>query len=75
MKKYRLITSPERCAGCLMCKLACSEYYTGRADLARARLDITGSGADRRIEFLTSCTNCGICADCCGYSAIRKVPK
>ncbi len=74
MKKFDIKVATERCTGCLMCQLACSDYRTNVFNPSLACVVIDVSGLDCSIHFTEECDECGICADYCFYGALHKEP-
>ncbi len=73
-KKFDIQVATERCTGCLMCQLACSDHRSKVFNPSLARLMIEVSGLDCSIRFAEECDRCGICVDYCFYGALHKEP-
>ncbi len=68
----RILTKPEKCAGCWRCQLTCSWNFLGRFSPLEAWIKVqrTGSGYDYQISFTEDCTNCGLCVESCSFGAL-----
>ncbi len=75
MGKFKIQVTTERCTGCLLCQLACSELYTRVFNPSAARIRVDVSGVDCSIRFTEECNDCGICVDYCFYGALQKTQK
>ena len=74
MKKFDIRIATQRCTGCLMCQLACSEHHTKVFNPSLSRILVEVSGVDCSIRFSDECNKCGICVDYCFYEALDKTP-
>ncbi|MCD6569757.1 MAG: hypothetical protein J7L53_03545 [Deltaproteobacteria bacterium] len=75
MNKFKIEATPERCTGCLICQLVCSEIYTKRFNPSMARIKVDILGVDCLISFTEECNECGVCVDHCLYGALKKIPR
>lgn len=75
MSKFKIVTHPESCAGCLRCQLVCSQVYTRVFNPSAAWIRIDLSTDDYTISFTGECNDCGRCVDHCFYGALEKVTK
>jgi len=73
-KKFDIQVATERCTGCLMCQLACSDRHIKVFNPSVARVTVEVSGLDCSIRFTEECDKCGICVDYCFYGALHKEP-
>jgi ferredoxin len=72
--KFKIHVLTDRCTGCLLCELACSELFTGIFNPADSRIKVEFSGVNVSICFTDECKECGVCADYCFYGALQKTP-
>ena len=72
----KMVLHPEKCSGCILCMMACSQRYEGVVNPLKARTKIVKSG-DRveRIILTEDCTFCGYCVTVCQYGARELEPK
>jgi NAD-dependent dihydropyrimidine dehydrogenase PreA subunit len=75
MEKFEIQIATERCTGCRLCQLACSELYTRAFNPSAARIQVDVSGADCSIRFTEECNECGVCVDYCFYGALQKTQR
>ena len=75
MGKFEIRVATERCTGCLLCQLACSELYTRAFNPSAARIRVDVSGVDCSIRFTEKCNDCGVCVDYCFYGALEKTQR
>ncbi len=75
MAKYLIKADSASCTGCLRCELACSDVYTKAFNPSAARIRVSMSGENCRIDFRDDCVECGACADQCFYGALSKSKK
>jgi Fe-S-cluster-containing hydrogenase component 2 len=70
----RISVDAERCAGCLLCCLACSFFNTkeGIFSLSRSMISVKPNEGEAQfhVEFLEECVGCGICVDYCYFGAL-----
>jgi len=74
----RILADDEKCNGCLMCQLRCSDRFEKAFSLSKAaiRVDRFVKGAtDFFISFTDKCDACGICARHCPYGALTWVKE
>jgi Pyruvate/2-oxoacid:ferredoxin oxidoreductase delta subunit len=73
VKERRIVADDEKCNGCLMCQLRCSDRFEKAFSISKAaiRVDRFAKGAtDFFISFTDKCDACGICARHCPYDAL-----
>ena len=73
VQERRILADDEKCNGCLMCQLRCSDRFEKAFNISRAaiRVDRFAKGAtDFFISFTDKCDACGICARHCPYEAL-----
>jgi len=76
MKTARILTSPDKCTGCLRCALACSFCVSPERtfDLSKSMIMVVPTLDQKQFEiaFTGECTNCGICIKYCEFGALRR---
>jgi len=73
-RKFDIQIVSERCTGCLMCQLGCSDHRNRIFNPSLARIEVALSALDCSIRFADECDRCGICVDYCFYGALQKTP-
>lgn len=75
-KRRFIKTSFDRCTGCGLCQLACSERLLGGYNPHRALLQITHT-CENLYHFPTVCNQCenAYCANVCPVTAIGRDPE
>ncbi len=67
-----IISNPEKCTGCQICQLQCSNLYHEEFNVSKARIRIIKSPYNtQNIVFTEDCTHCGVCAKFCAYGALK----
>ena len=70
--RFSIATTPENCAGCLSCELACSFAFTQRYNplLSYIQIQLSDDEKPNRITFTDDCNKCAICVQYCQYGAL-----
>lgn len=72
--RYQMSALPQRCTGCLLCQLACTQVKTATYGLSQALVAVTRIGFEERydVRFGPDCDACGFCVNYCAYDAIGR---
>ena len=74
-KEMAMIFNADKCIGCKICELACSNYYQNEYNPKKSFIRIMANDeAEVYIPILDiQCTFCGKCADACPVAALETV--
>jgi len=70
--RHEIETEPQKCTGCLRCKLICSFQHKKEFNLDQAYILIVENDQGiGKITFTDDCDMCGLCVQYCVYGALK----
>ena len=69
-----LVVIPDRCMGCHLCELACSQKHYGVMSIERSRIHVVRLH-HQPVDAPIFCLQCGLCITSCPVNAIKRDPK